>query len=63
MPEQEHASKNKLSKFVSSFSLIGLLLAVAFLSILVLGLASHIESLAPAEFRILIDILKNRFFR
>lgn len=52
-----------LSRFMSSVSLIGMILAIAFLSIIILGLASHIENLAPAEFRMLLDVLKNRFIR
>jgi hypothetical protein len=52
-----------VSRFVSSFSLIGMVLAIAFLSIIILSLASRIENLAPAEFRMLLDVLKNRFIR
>jgi hypothetical protein len=62
MAEQER-SGNTLNKFFSSFSVIGIFLAIALLSMMILGLASRIESLAPAEFRMIIDILKNRFFR
>ena len=50
MAEMKRSSIN-FSRFLSSFSMIGMLLAIAFLSMIILGLASHIESLAPAEFR------------
>jgi hypothetical protein len=43
--------------------MIGMLLAIAFFSMIILGLASRIESLAPAEFRMILDVLKNRFIR
>jgi hypothetical protein len=62
MPQEER-SILKFSRFISSFSVIGMLLAIAFLSMIILGLASHIESLAPAEFRMILDVLKNRFVR
>lgn len=62
MPQEER-SILKFSRFLSSFSVIGMLLAIAFLSMIILGLASHIESLAPAEFRMILDVLKNRFIR
>jgi hypothetical protein len=62
MPQEER-SILKFSRFLSSFSVIGMLLAIAFLSMIILGLASHIESLAPAEFRMILDVLKNRFVR
>ena len=62
MPQQER-SILKFSRFLSSFSVIGMLLAIAFLSMIILGLASRIESLAPAEFRMILDVLKNRFIR
>ena len=62
MPQEER-SILKFSRFVSSFSVIGMLLAIAFLSMIILGLASRIESLAPAEFRMILDVLKNRFIR
>jgi hypothetical protein len=53
----------RFSRFLSSFSMIGMLLAIAFFSMIILGLASRIESLAPAEFRMILDVLKNRFIR
>lgn len=62
MPQEER-SILKFSRFLSSFSVIGMLLAIAFLLMIILGLASHIESLAPAEFRMILDVLKNRFVR
>jgi hypothetical protein len=52
-----------LSRLFSSFSMIGMVLAIVFLSIIILGLASRIENLAPAEFRMILDVLKNRFIR
>ena len=52
-----------VSRIFSSFSIIGMFLAIVFLSIIILGLASHIENLAPAEFRMILDVLKNRFIR
>lgn len=62
MAEQERPGV-KFSKFLSSFSVIGMFLAIAFLSMIIFGLASHIENLAPAEFRMILDVLKNRFVR
>ena len=62
MPQEER-SILKFSRFLSSFSVIGMLLGIAFLLMIILGLASHIESLAPAEFRMILDVLKNRFVR
>jgi hypothetical protein len=62
MAEQQRAGV-KFSRLFSSFSVIGMILAIAFLSMIILGLASHIESLAPAEFRMILDVLKNRFIR
>lgn len=60
---QEQRSIVKFSRILSSFSVIGMLLGIAFLSIIILSLASRIESLAPAEFRMILDVLKNRFIR
>jgi hypothetical protein len=62
MPQEKHAGV-KFSRFLSSFSTIGMFLAIAFLSVIILHFASHIESLAPAEFRMILDVLKNRFIR
>lgn len=62
MEEQERAGF-KFSRFLSSLSVIGMILAIIFLSMAILGVASHIESLAPAEFRMILDVLKNRFIR
>ncbi|MCI0442887.1 hypothetical protein L0152_06675 [bacterium] len=62
MAETKHTVV-KFSRILSSFSVIGMLLAIAFLSMIILGLASRIESLAPAEFRMILDVLKNRFIR
>lgn len=62
MAEQQRGGV-KFTRFLSSFSVIGMLLAIAFLSMIILGLASHIENLAPAEFRMILDVLKNRFIR
>lgn len=62
MAEQQRSGV-KLSRILSSFSVIGMLLAIAFLSIIILRFANHIESLAPAEFRMILDVLKNRFIR
>jgi hypothetical protein len=53
----------RFSRFLSSFSVIGMFLAIAFLSMIILHFANHIESLAPAEFRMILDVLKNRFIR
>ena len=52
-----------MTKFLSSFTTIGLLATIAFLLIAIFGLTSHLEHLMPAEFQILLHILKNRFFR
>jgi hypothetical protein len=54
---------SKFTKFLSSFTTIGLLATFVVLSMGVLGLASHLDHLMPAEFQILLHILKNRFFR
>jgi hypothetical protein len=54
---------DKLTKFVSSFTTIGLFAGIGILSMAVFGIASHLENLIPAEFQILLSILKNRFFR
>ncbi len=62
MPQEERTIV-KFSRFLSSFSVIGMFLAIAFLSMIILGLASHLENLAPAEFRMILDVLKNRFIR
>ena len=62
MAEQERPAV-KFSRFLSSFSVIGMFLAIVLLSMIILGLASHIESVAPAEFRMILDVLKNRFIR
>jgi hypothetical protein len=53
----------RFGRFLSSFSVIGMFLAIAFLSVIILHFASHIENLAPAEFRMILDVLKNRFIR
>jgi hypothetical protein len=62
MPQEKHTGV-KFSKFLSSFSVIGMLIGIAFLSIILFTLLNHIESLAPAEFRMILDVLKNRFIR
>ncbi|MCI0614941.1 hypothetical protein L0244_18265 [bacterium] len=62
MAETKHTVV-KFGRILSSFSVIGMLLAIAFLSMIILVLASRIESLAPAEFRMILDVLKNRFIR
>jgi hypothetical protein len=62
MAEQER-SRVRFGRFLSSFSVIGMFIAIAFLSMIVIHFASHIESLAPAEFRMILDVLKNRFIR
>jgi uncharacterized BrkB/YihY/UPF0761 family membrane protein len=62
MAEQQRSGV-KFNRFLSSFSVIGMFLAIAFLSMIILHFANHIESLAPAEFRMILDVLKNRFIR
>ena len=62
MAEQQRAGV-KFGRFLSSFSVIGMFLAIAFLSVIILGLVGHLENLAPAEFRMILDVLKNRFIR
>jgi len=62
MAEQKRGGV-KFGRILSSFSVIGMFLAIAFLSMIILGFVSHIESLAPAEFRMILDVLKNRFVR
>ena len=63
MPEATQVHADKFRKFLSSFTTIVVFVVLVFLSMNVLGLASHLERLAPAEFQILLSILKNRFFR
>jgi hypothetical protein len=53
----------KIYEVFVKFSFAGLLLGIGLLSSLLLGVVSRLESLAPAEFQLLLEILKNRFYR
>jgi hypothetical protein len=63
MPDAAQVQADKLRRFLSSFTTVVIFVVLVFLSMNALGLASHLEKLAPAEFQILLSILKNRFFR
>jgi hypothetical protein len=63
MSQNQPSNLRKVYELFVKFSFAGLLLGVGLLSFLVLGVVSRLESLAPAEFHLLLELLKNRFYR
>jgi hypothetical protein len=52
-----------LYRFIVRFSMIGAFAIFIFLCLTLLTFVGRLESLAPAELRLLLEVVKNRFFR
>ncbi len=54
---------NRIYRWVTTFSYLGLICGLAFIVVALLEVAGHLEDMAPAELRLLLQVLKNRFFQ
>lgn len=64
MPEEnDQRTFERLYQLVLRFSFLGLVTGIILVIYVTLRLLTRLESLAPAEMRLLLDLLKNRFFQ
>lgn len=54
---------NQIYRWLTTLSYLGLIFALAFIVVAILKIVGHLEELAPAELRLLLQVLKNRFFQ
>lgn len=62
MPE-EQKNFERIYQWLLRFSFLGLVTATIAVIYTTLRLLTRLENLAPAEMRLLLDLLKNRFFQ
>ena len=62
MPE-ENQTIERIYQLMVRFSFLGLVLGIVLVIYITLKLFTRLENLAPAEMRLLLDLLKNRFSR
>lgn len=63
MSPEDSSRFETIYRWVARFSYVGMIVGIAFLTFGFLQIISHLESLAPAELRLLLQVLKNRFFQ
>lgn len=63
MSSNRPSNLKKTYELFVKFSFAGVLLGIGLLSFFLVSVVSRLESLAPAEFQLLLEILKNRFYR
>lgn len=63
MSTEDTSRFETIYRWVTRFSYVGMIFGIAFLTLGFFQIISHLESLAPAELRLLLQVLKNRFFQ
>lgn len=63
MSTEDPSRFETIYRWVTRFSYVGMIFGIGFLTLGLFQIISHIESLAPAELRLLLQVLKNRFFQ
>ena len=62
MPEDSGAFE-RIYQLILRFAFIGLVFGILLVAYVTFRLLTRLESQAPAEMRLLLDLLKNRFFQ
>jgi hypothetical protein len=63
MPEDSQSRFERVYRWVSRLSALGLIFGLAFLVAAFFKILGHLEDMAPAELRLLLAVFKNRFFQ
>jgi len=63
MPERDPQTFEKFYRWLLRFCFALLGLGLIFLLSVLVNMLGRLESMAPAEMRLLLEIIKNRFFR
>jgi hypothetical protein len=63
MPTENQNRFETIYRWVARFSYLGLIFGLAFLILGLFQIAGHLESIAPAELKLLLQVFRNRFFQ
>jgi len=63
MAEEKPDWPARTYRIIARFSMIGAFAVFVFLFFTLLTFVGRLEALAPAELRLLLEVVKNRFFR